>query len=129
MKELHIGYHFADPQAHGSPAAVWARTSLLLAELPSQLVFLHLVVYVPRDLMVPRGSGGELVSERVIGGIEVLDTVLERPNYKDLRTLSFTLQSTASRDDITEAQYRERLNQKLSKLHARRPRAIDISFR
>ena len=125
LKELRISDYFAKPQTHGSQAAIWARTSLLLEELPSQLAILSLDVYLHRNLMVPRGPDAYLNFE----AIEVLDTVLERPNYKDLRTLSFTLQSTASRDDITEAQYRERLNQKLSKLHARRPRAIDISFR
>ncbi|KAI0731095.1 hypothetical protein C8Q76DRAFT_793193 [Earliella scabrosa] len=126
LKKLRISYYFAVPQTHGSQAAIWARTSLLLEELPSQLAVLYLDVdlYSDRNTMVSYGPEARLDFE----GIEVLDTVLERPNYKDLQILSFIL-IVRGGDDITEAQYRERFRQKLPKLHARRPRAIEVSFR
>ena len=100
---------------------MWARTSLLLEELPSQLTVLYLDVDLYKNTMVPRGPDAYLDFE----GTEALDTVLERPIYNDLQILSFIL-FTKGGDDITEAQYRERFKQKLSKLHARKPKAIQV---
>ena len=101
---------------------MWARTSLLLEELPSQLAALYLDVDLYKNTMVPRGPDGYLDFE----GMEALDTVWERPNYKDLQILSLTLRSMGSPDDIAVAQDGEFIKQKLSKLHARRPKAIQV---